>query len=154
MSTLKSGFSLIELLVVVAIIGILASVGTVGYQNYIDGTRERVATTNIETIAKAVAAEDLAISAGITGTTCSDGQTENACADAIVTAGTMENPYTSAAYTAIGNTALDCTAAATVAGQPFMAAAGVFSYCTEVGTGAPAASTVDLDSSVNLVDPA
>ena len=31
----KSGFSLIELLVVVAIIGILAGIGIVGYQAYI-----------------------------------------------------------------------------------------------------------------------
>ena len=42
----KSGFSLIELLIVVAIIGILAAIGTVGYQNYIDGTREAV-TENV-----------------------------------------------------------------------------------------------------------
>ena len=40
-SKLASGFSLIELLVVVAIIGILAAVGIVGYQGYIDASRDR-----------------------------------------------------------------------------------------------------------------
>ena len=37
----ERGFSLIELLVVVAIIGVLAAVGVVGYQGYIDSTKNR-----------------------------------------------------------------------------------------------------------------
>ena len=36
----EKGFSLIELLVVVAIIGVLAAVGVVGYQGYIDSTKK------------------------------------------------------------------------------------------------------------------
>ncbi|MGC6440288.1 MAG: prepilin-type N-terminal cleavage/methylation domain-containing protein [Candidatus Puniceispirillaceae bacterium] len=39
---MKSGFSLIELLVVVVIIGVLAGVGLVGYQAYIESTRQEV----------------------------------------------------------------------------------------------------------------
>jgi prepilin-type N-terminal cleavage/methylation domain-containing protein len=51
MHKIKHGFSLIKLLVVVAILGILAATGTVGYQNYIDG--KRISSTDTEREQKA-----------------------------------------------------------------------------------------------------
>jgi prepilin-type N-terminal cleavage/methylation domain-containing protein len=47
----KNGFSLIELLVVVAIIGVLAAIGTIGYGNYIQSTKEKALDANRENLA-------------------------------------------------------------------------------------------------------
>lgn len=49
----KMGFSLIELLVVVAIIGILAAVGVVGYNGYIEATKDEAALSNGDSVARA-----------------------------------------------------------------------------------------------------
>ena len=57
---LKSGFSLIELLVVVAIIGILAAIGTVGYNNYTSDASAAVNKANDKQIMEAVLLEDSA----------------------------------------------------------------------------------------------
>ena len=55
---LKSGFSLIELLVVVAIIGILAAIGTVGYNKYVASADTAKITANDKQISDGLLAED------------------------------------------------------------------------------------------------
>ena len=55
----NKGFSLVELLVVVAIIGVLAGVGIVGYESYVDSSRKKVAEQNWTTVVKAIEFEQI-----------------------------------------------------------------------------------------------
>lgn len=65
MKKIESGFSLIELLVVVAIIGILAAVGTVGYGNYINSTKLKATAAIAANTLSALQTKDGAKAAGV-----------------------------------------------------------------------------------------
>ena len=62
----QKGFSLVELLVVVAIIGVLAGVGVVGYQQYTESTKTKVLIQQYNMIRKAIDFELIVAQNGLT----------------------------------------------------------------------------------------
>jgi type IV pilus assembly protein PilA len=80
MKTLQKGFSLVELLVVVAIIGVLAGVGIVGYQGYTDSAKERVAFANYNSVKRFIDTELVLLNNNIQTTSASIRTFNNNCA--------------------------------------------------------------------------
>lgn len=62
---MNKGFSLVELLVVVAIIGVLAGVGIVGYDRYVESTKLKVLQQNFEQVVRAVELEQTIAANGL-----------------------------------------------------------------------------------------
>ena len=113
----SEGFSLIELLVVVAIIGVLASVGIVGYSQYIENTKADVAKTNAQGVERWLTSTQLARTGGLTVDPAVCSTTDNAT-------GGLEHCFSQLTNPSLGTGAAERAAPFASFTNPYQAAAG------------------------------
>ena len=101
----KKGFSLVELLVVVAIIGVLAGVGIVAYNGYIDDAEAKVAEANAKNLARNISAER---AKNRNGTLAGSSSAILETAVAAIKAGGAQNTFGTPTAGTIPATAADC----------------------------------------------
>jgi prepilin-type N-terminal cleavage/methylation domain-containing protein len=123
----KKGFSLVELLVVVAIIGVLAGVGIVAYNNYIDDADTKVVEANAKILAKKLSAERA--------------KNRTATVDNLLTAGIAEIVAGGAKGTSVPTKTASCTLTGTTVGiQAFPSGTAGAGVCYKVDAAATAVS--------------
>lgn len=74
-----SGFSLIELLVVVAIIGVLAVAGVVAYTLYLDSVKEEAVKQGRQQVEKAISEHRVVVEGDLSGQSWMDAETRGSC---------------------------------------------------------------------------